>query len=78
MYIYEGKALFWAAQLTVCVIEGEADGTKKIALATAIPPDNDILAGMQRANDGLVAIRLEAVDGQLLDVHFGGNPAVTN
>jgi hypothetical protein len=53
-------------------VQDKADGREKVALATAIATDNHIVARAEGTKDGLVPIRLEAVDCQLFDVHYSG------
>ena len=59
-------------QVRVLVAEDELDGVEEVGLAGAVPADDDIVAGVEGLHDRLLAVRLEALDDDLLDVHGGG------
>ena len=59
-------------QVRVLVAEDELDGVEEVGLAGAVPADDDIVAGVEGLDDGLLAVGLEALDDDLLYVHGGG------
>jgi len=48
---------------------------KEVGLSRAVEPDDTVVHGAERPALNLVAVRLEAADADILDVHFAHTPA---
>ena len=52
-------------EVGVLVREDELDGVEEVGLARAVPPDDDVVAGVEGLDHGLLAVGLEALDDHL-------------
>ena len=57
------------SHLCVGIAENETNGGEEVGLSGTIATDNDIKAGREGFDDGLVLVGLEALDDYLLDMH---------
>ena len=57
----------------VFIREDELDCVEEVRLPRPVPADHDIVAGVEGFDDGLLAVGLEALDDDLLDVHDAGH-----
>lgn len=70
MYVNEGVALFRTPQVYVSVVQEETNGCKEVAFATTIRTHHNTMTRMKRTDDGLISVRLEALNRNLFDVHY--------
>ena len=55
--------------MRVFVAQNELNGVEKVGFSRSISTDDDIVSRIERFHHGLVSIRLETLDDDLLDIH---------